>query len=101
MQPIEIPKFPILRGEEAIETLYDFIDELKERRGKELTDKQTNALVKVAEGLISSIEAETRFHASDTLCEEMHFMDQLKKTVMKWLCEMRAIENVNGRKGIR
>jgi len=31
MQPIEIPKFPILRGEEAIETLYDFIDELKER----------------------------------------------------------------------
>jgi len=101
MQPIEIPKFPILRGEEAIEALYDFINELKEGRGKELTDKQTNALVKLAEELISSIEAETQFHASDALNEEIHFMDQLKKTVMKWLCEMRAIENVNGRKGIR
>jgi len=37
MQPIEIPELPKLRGEEAIEALYDFVNELEEQKGKELT----------------------------------------------------------------
>lgn len=60
MQPIEIPKFPRLSGEKAIKALHDFINELEEQRGKELTEKQTTAIIKFAKGLISSIEAEKR-----------------------------------------
>jgi hypothetical protein len=61
MQPIEIPEFEILRGEKAIDALYVFINELEEQRDKELTDKQTNALIKLANGLISSIETKPRW----------------------------------------
>lgn len=56
--PIEIPEFPRLHGKKAIKALHDFIAELKEQKGKELTDKQTTALTKIAKGLISSIQAE-------------------------------------------
>jgi len=50
MQFIEIPEFPKLRGEKAVEALYDFVDELEKQRDKELTDKQTTALIKFAWG---------------------------------------------------
>jgi len=87
MQPIEIPEFPKLRGEEAIEALCDFVNELEEQRGKELTDKQTTALIKFAWGLISSIEAEKRLDTSDKLIKEIRFVSQLKKTIMKYIPE--------------
>lgn len=80
MQPIEIPEIIVLRGEEAIEALHGFINELEGQRGKDLTDKQTDALVRLAEGLTSSIEAEMRSNASE---EEMRLVKQLKKTTMK------------------
>lgn len=54
--PIEIPEFPRLRGEKAIRVLNDLIVELEKQRGNGLTDKQTKALIKIAKGLISSIE---------------------------------------------
>lgn len=60
MQYIEIPEFPILRGEKALKALYDFIDELEKQEDKELTEKQTTALIKLAKGLISTIETETQ-----------------------------------------
>ena len=84
MQFIEIPEFPRLRGEKAIKALYDFINELEEQRGKELTDNQTTALIKLAKGLISSIEAEKR---SDTSDKEMRFVTQLKRKIMKYIPE--------------
>jgi len=59
-QSIETPEFPRLCGEEAIEALCCHILELEEQRGKELTDKQTTALIKLTKRLISSIEADTR-----------------------------------------
>ena len=73
MQPIEIPEFPRLRGEKAIEALCDFIDKLEEQRGEELTKKQTTTLVKLAKGLISSIEAETLSDTSDKDMKETRF----------------------------
>jgi len=84
MQPVKIPEFPKLRGEEAVEALNDFIKELGEQRGKELTDKQTNALIKFSLGLISSIEAENLASKTmEKLCEEMkeetRFITRLKK----------------------
>jgi len=59
------PEFTRLRGEEAIEALCCQVIELEEQRGKELTDKQTTALIKLVKELISSIEAEERSSPSD------------------------------------
>jgi len=87
MQPIMIPEFPRLRGAEAIETLYDFINEFEKQRGKELTEKQTTALIKLAKGLISSIEVEMRSGTSGRDIKEMRFERQLKKTIMKRISE--------------
>ena len=83
MQLIDIPEFPRLRGEKAIEALYDFVDELEKQRSEELTDKQTKALIKFAKGLISSIEAETQLGTSEKDIKEIAFVNQLKKTIMR------------------
>lgn len=64
IEPIEFPKFTRLSGKKAIKGLHDFINELEEQKGEELTDKQTTALIKLAEALISSIEAEIRSNTS-------------------------------------
>jgi hypothetical protein len=87
MQPIEIPEFEILRGEKAIEALYVFINELEVQRGEELTDKQTNALIKLADGLISFIETETPL---DTSSEETDFLRHLKETAIKCISDVRT-----------
>lgn len=52
-----LSEFPRLQGEEAIETLQNFIKAL-EKGNKDLTKKQTKTLKKVANGIIASIEAE-------------------------------------------
>lgn len=75
MQPIEIPDFQVLRGEEAVKALRDYIEELEKQKGDELTDKQTAALIKLAKGLISSIETETPASASDKDTKEMQFVN--------------------------
>ena len=87
MQFIDIPDSPRLRGEKAVEALCDFVDALEEQRGKELTDKQTTALIKFAWGLISSIETERQLGTSDKDVKEMRFVSQLKRTIMKYIPE--------------
>jgi hypothetical protein len=87
MQFIEIPDFPRLRGEKAIEALYDFVDEREEQRGEELTDKQAKALIKFVWGLISSIEAEKQFVTSDKDVKETRFVSQLKETILRYIPE--------------
>ncbi len=64
MRQIEIPKTVVLHGEKAINALYDFISELETQKSQELTEKQTAALIRVAKGLISSIEAEKQLATS-------------------------------------
>jgi len=65
VQLIEIPQFPTLRGQDAIEALNEIIRELEEQKSKELTEKQAKALIKFANGLISSIEAEMSSETSN------------------------------------
>lgn len=65
MRVIEIPEFPTLRGQEAIDALNEIIKELEQQKGKELTEKQAKALIKVANGLISSIKVEIDSKISD------------------------------------
>ena len=83
MQFIEIPEFPRLRGQKAVEALYEFVNELEEQRGEELTDKQAKALIKFAWGLISSIEAEKQLGTSEKDIKEVAFVNQLRKTIMR------------------
>lgn len=85
MQPIMMPKFMKLRGERAIEALHDFMNEFEEQRGKELTEKQATALIKLAKGLISLIEAEKQSYTSDENVKKMRFASKLKQTIMKYI----------------
>jgi len=63
MQPIELPKLTRLSGKRAIKSLQAFINELEEERGEELTNRQTDALIRIAKELISAIEVESRTRA--------------------------------------
>ena len=60
MMPIKVPKFPVFRGKKAIRVLRNITNELEEHRSEELTVKQAAALIKIAKGLISSIELEMK-----------------------------------------
>jgi hypothetical protein len=78
IQPIQILEFPKLRGKEAIQALNAFITELEEQRGQELTDKQTNALIKFSSGLISSIEAQNQ---SNRIANKLEQMKEEKRLI--------------------
>jgi len=83
MQLIEIPEFPILRGEEAKKALSDFIKELEGQKSEELTDKQTKALINFAKGLISSLDAmEANSATSARKIKEKGFVTNLKKAIL-------------------
>lgn len=80
---IEIPEFPVLRGEKAIKALNDFIGELEGQRGKELTKKQKTALIKLVKELISYAEAESRVGASEKGIKKMRFVTHFKKAIVE------------------
>lgn len=73
MKYLEIPEIRVLRGKKAAKALYDFIGELERQGCPELTEKQTDTLIKFAKGLISSIEAENQGAISDKNIKEKHF----------------------------
>ncbi len=83
MQYIKIPKLPIWRGEKAIEALQENIKEFEQQRGKELTDKQADAMIKLAKGLISSIEAELAESKAKKSSHGLGFVARLKASIMK------------------
>jgi hypothetical protein len=89
MQYIEIPEFPTLRGGEAKRALYEYIRELKEQKSKELTEKQTKALIKLAQGLIFAIESESCSAAAEKKIGSPHLVTQLKKTILRCIPESR------------
>lgn len=82
MQSVKIPSFQRLRGEEAVKALNEFIAELEEQRGKELTDKQTNALIKLAKGLMKSVKTEMWSITSRKEIAEAHEMSS--KDLLLW-----------------
>lgn len=71
MHPIEIPEFPRLRGRKAIKALCDVINEFEDHRGEELSDKQTDAMIRIVRVLISAIEAEKNMRAVGALKEQI------------------------------
>ena len=75
MQSIIIPTFPQLQGDEAIEALNTFIQEVEE---KELTKKQSRTLKKFGKGLITSIEAEQNREPQE---KELGFVGRLRASI--------------------
>lgn len=57
MQYFEMPELSVLRGEDAVSALQEYIDELEKNGDENLTESQTKALIRLAKGLISTIEA--------------------------------------------
>jgi hypothetical protein len=86
LELIEIPEFPILHGEKAIKALQDYIRELEEQKNEELTDKQAKAMIQLAQGLISTIETETRT-VSRKKPRESRFVEQFKKAIIRHIPE--------------
>jgi len=67
--------------------------EVEEEKSEELTVKQTKALIKLARGLISAIEAEAN-SVNPKKIKEPRFVTHFKKTIMKHTPEsVRAHEN--------
>ncbi|MCW3980240.1 MAG: hypothetical protein NWF11_02065 [Candidatus Bathyarchaeota archaeon] len=80
MREFEVPKFQVVRGKEAINALSEYISELEQYDGEDLSRTQITALIKLAKGLISSIENET---PSDTKVREPGLLAQVRGTVSK------------------
>ncbi|MFX0202396.1 MAG: hypothetical protein ACFFCW_40340 [Candidatus Hodarchaeota archaeon] len=96
MELLEIPKLPVLRGEEAIWALSNFINELEEQRGKELTDKQCSALIRLAKGLMSSIEEDIKSEISNKNVMEKRFATKLKKQLQNKFLNTLSSKTQNG-----
>jgi hypothetical protein len=74
------PEFPRLQGEEAIEALHNFIEELNSKEKKELTKKQTKTLTKLAKGIIASIEATKD---EEPQIEEMGYGSKIRNLIVR------------------
>jgi hypothetical protein len=83
MQFIEVLEFSRLHGENAIEALYEFVDSIKRQRDKELTDIQTQTLIKFAWGLVSSLKAEKELVSSKRDGTETSSIGQLKRRIIR------------------
>jgi len=83
MEAIKIPYSPVLSGGEAIKAIQEFTRQVKEERNEELTTKQTKTLIKLAQGLISSIEAERVSTCKGN--KEMPIRKRFNKSILKHL----------------
>ncbi len=85
MQSFEIPKFPVLYGEDAVQALKSYIKEIEEQTVEGLSERQTKALICVAQGLISTIE-------NPTLCptkkdnKDTHFLSRIETAIVGFIC---------------
>jgi hypothetical protein len=57
MQDYHRPEILTLKGEEAAAVLREYLKELQRGKPEELTERQTDAMIKITEGLLSTIEA--------------------------------------------
>lgn len=87
MKPIKMPKIVYLRGEEAVEALSTFANELEEQRGKELTNKQVDALIRIANELITCIEAQIQTDTVFQKCSNpSYYIGTIVGPLTKFIC---------------
>ncbi len=98
-QALDTRNLSVLNGEKAIQALQEYIEEVKERRDSDLTEKQTKAMLRLADGLVSAIETqvhnfleEERQYAKIMASFESQFslMSHLKNVVTSALNEARS-----------
>lgn len=77
MQELNYPQTYVLRGEEAIEALNEYINEITSNTPEELTENQTNIMVKLAQSLIQAIEDED-LHVKS---KNFRFTPKVKQTI--------------------
>ena len=87
MEYIKRPRFPVLCGEEAINALYNYVDELEEKESPELTERHKAALTKVARALISSLEDEVQTKENVGKFGFSISLDRIKQAILKPLRE--------------
>ena len=76
MQEFKRPQTYVLRGEEAIEALNEYINEITFNKPEELTECQVNVMVKLAQNLIQTIEDETPVKSKN-----FRFTPKVKQTI--------------------
>ncbi len=77
-----MPKFSVLRGEDAINALHNYIRVIEKKKSRELTRKQKRALIKLAEGLISAIKKESTEPSTQQEAASLSLASRLKKIML-------------------
>jgi len=83
LQNIEITRYQPWQGEEAIEFLHEIIKEFERRKGKELTDRQADVMIKFATGLITALETEVAANKSGKAAKIGGLFSRLKASFMR------------------
>lgn len=96
MELLEIPRYSVLRGEDAIWALSSFIIELEKQKDEELTEKQSKALIKLAKGLRASVEAEMKSEISKRNITENRFATRLKRQLQNTFLNTLVCKTQNG-----
>lgn len=78
MQPLRMPEFSVLHGEDAIVALREYINELEENGDEDLTERQAKVMIKLAKQLISTIKAESHV---DEPKRRSQILTQLRRVV--------------------
>jgi len=89
MQHYYKPKVVVLKGEDAIEVLEEYITELEYNKPEELSQKQAQVMIKLAKGLISTIEEEP-IHRKNL--GESRFLPKLEAALKKCISKIEPPE---------
>jgi broad specificity phosphatase PhoE len=84
MQDYHRPEILTLKGEEAAAVLREYLKELQRGKPEELTERQTDAMIKITEGLLSSIETEAPVSAAK---RRHHLLSRVTRAVQQLDCE--------------
>lgn len=87
MEYIKIPETVRISGNEAIQSLNEYINELEQQTSGELTKKQKSAMIKFTRGLIASIEHEMQHKAARKPTGKVSIMKQIKQAILEGFME--------------
>jgi len=85
MQHYYKPKVLVLKGEDEIKALEEYIMELKCNKPEELSQKQAQVMRKLAKGLVSAIEEESIYQKS---LARPHFLPKLETTIKNYISKI-------------
>ena len=89
MQEFKRPQTYVLKGEEAVEALNEYINEITSNTPEELTEHQANFMVKLAQSLIQTIENETPPLKS----KKSRFTPNIKHTIENLSSFLKSVSN--------